>query len=394
VLPIVEPPVRDGWVSVDHGRIVAVGRGRPNDGVPEEDLGAAAILPGLVNAHTHLEFSYLRDRVPPAASFLTWVRAVVGSRREQADPRAPGILRAIDAAIAEAEAAGTALVGDISNTLASVAPLEASALAGVVFYELIRFLGAGADEFVERASRELDALPPSPRIRRNVAAHAPYSVAPAVFHAIRRAAERRAAVPWSVHLSESPEEVQFVETGGGPWRAFLEDVGAWDPAFVAPGVSPVQYLDEAGLLDERLLVVHGVQMSRADLSRLARRGTTLVTCPRSNVYTGAGTPPLAEFYASGARVAVGTDSLASAPDLNVFNELAAVRALAPGVPAERLLASATLIGARALGFDGEYGSIQPGRRARLVAVALGGGVGDVEECLVGGVAPDRIRWLA
>src|SRR5439155_889560 len=95
----------------------------------------------------------------------------------------------------------------------------------------------------------------------------------------------------------------------------LEEVGAWDPGWVAPGVSPVQFLDESGFLDARVLAVHGVHMGSADLQRLVARGATVVTCPRSNGHTGAGAPPLAEFYASGVRIAVGTDSLASAPDL-------------------------------------------------------------------------------
>ena len=121
-----------------------------------------------------------------------------------------------------------------------------------------------------------------------------------------------------------------------------------------------------------MLAVHGVQMSPADLARLAARGATLVTCPRSNGHTGAGAPPIEEFYASGVRVAVGTDSLASTPDLNVFAELATMRALAPSVPASALLDSATRQGARALGFDSDYGTIEPGKRARLLAVSHSG----------------------
>jgi cytosine/adenosine deaminase-related metal-dependent hydrolase len=158
-------------------------------------------------------------------------------------------------------------------------------------------------------------------------------------------------------------------------------------------VSPVQFLDEIGFLDDRVLAVHGVQMTSDDLARLAARGTTLVTCPRSNRYTGAGIPPLEAFYASGVRVAVGTDSLASAPDLNVFAELAAMRALAPSVPAATLLDSATRQGARALGFDAGFGSIEPGKRSRLIAVAVPPALTDVEEYLVSGITPDRIRWI-
>jgi cytosine/adenosine deaminase-related metal-dependent hydrolase len=393
-VPVVGPAIRDGWVMVDGGRVVAVGQHRPSDDAREEDLGSAAILPGLVNAHTHLEFSYLRDRIPQASSFVAWVRSIVTERRGRSDPASPEILQAVGRAIADAEAAGTALVGDISNTLVTFGPLAASSLAGIVFYELIRFRAEGAGDFVDRACRELDQVAFAERVRGGLAAHAPYSVAPPMFRAIRSAAAARTpVVPWSVHLSESTEEIEFVRTGGGPWRTFLEDVGAWDPSFVAPEVSPVRYLDEAGLLDERLLAVHGVQMDAADLEVLAARGTTLVTCPRSNQHTGAGAPPVSAFFRAGVRVAVGTDSLASSPDLNVFAELAAMRALAPEVPAARLIESATIGGARALGFDAEYGSIAPGKRARLIAVSLPTAVDDVEECLVGGISPGEIRWI-
>ena len=159
-----------------------------------------------------------------------------------------------------------------------------------------------------------------------------------------------------------------------------------------PGVSPVQYLDDSGFLDGRLLAVHGVQMTTADLALLAARGTTLVTCPRSNGHTGAGAPPVEQFYASGVSVAVGTDSLASTPDLNVFAELATMRALAPSVSAGALLDSATRQGARALGFDADYGTIEPGKRARLIAVDVPPtGVDDVEEYLVSAVDRDPCR---
>jgi cytosine/adenosine deaminase-related metal-dependent hydrolase len=350
-------------------------------------------MPGLVNAHTHLELSYLRDEVAPAPEFVAWIRRVMAARRERPDPASPEILGAVDAAIAEALACGTALVGDITNTLVTFGPLSRSALGGVTFYELIRFDAREAERLVEQACREIAALGATDRLRASLAAHAPYSVAPLLLRAIRAAVDRDPFAACSVHLSESAEEVEFIKTGGGPWRELLEEIGAWDPAWVPPGVSPVQYLDDSGFLDARVLAVHGVQMSAEDLARLAARGATLVTCPRSNGHTGAGAPPLAEFYRSGVRVAVGTDSLASAPDLNVFAELATMRALAPSLPAGALLDSATRQGARALGFEAEYGTIEPGKRARLIAVAIPPDVGDVEEYLVSGVQPGQIQWL-
>jgi cytosine/adenosine deaminase-related metal-dependent hydrolase len=393
VVPIDGRPVRDGWVTVDRDRIVATGHRTAHDDVDAVDLGEVAVMPGLVNAHTHLELSYLRDEVAPASEFVTWIRGLLAARRRQGDALSPEILAAINGAVAEAVACGTAVVGDISNTLGSFAPLARSPLAAVVFYEIVKFNAPDPGAVVERARREIAALRPSAMVRASLAAHAPYSVAPLLFRAIRQDVDRDAFAPCSVHLSESAEETEFIKTAGGPWRELLEELGSWDPAWTAPGGSPVQYLDENGFLDAHVLAVHGVQMSPDDLARLASRGTTLVTCPRSNGHTGAGVPPIEDFYKSGVRVAIGTDSLASTPDLSVFAEVATLHALAPSVPASALLDSATRQGARALGFDADFGTIEPGKRSRLLAVDLPPQTDDVEEYLVSGVQPGQIHWL-
>jgi cytosine/adenosine deaminase-related metal-dependent hydrolase len=412
VLPIARPPIRDGWVAVDAGRIVDVGTGAHPPG-DVHDLAQTALLPGLVNAHTHLELSYLRGQVPAADSFIAWIRGVMAARRQRPDPQAAEIVDGVRDGIDEAVRCGTAIVGDISNTLVTVGPLRDSALGGVVFYELIRFNAPDAEALVAEACRQIDSLPPARDSRpdagrtaastrrasqapvvASLAAHAPYSVSPQVFRAIRTAVEPRAGLPVSVHLCEGREEIELLATGQGAWRAFLQEVGSWDPAWVPPGCTPVAFLDGSGFLDGRVLAVHGVQMTAADLARLAARGTTVVTCPRSNRYTGAGDPPIEDFYASGVRVAVGTDSLASTPDLNVFAELASMRALAPSVPAGRLLASATIEGAAALGFAGDYGTLERGKTARVLGVRVPAAVGDVEEYLVSGIAPEQLRWIS
>jgi cytosine/adenosine deaminase-related metal-dependent hydrolase len=396
ILPISEPPIRDGWFAVDRGRVVAIGAAGKrvlSDGAQVVHLGDVAVLPGLVNAHTHLELSYLRDEVPPASQFVTWIRGVMKARRDRPDPAGKEILDAVDAALREAVACGTAIVGDISNTLVTFGPLTRSPLAAVVFYELIRFNAPDPKGLVAAALKQIDALVPTEHVRASLAAHAPYSVAPLVLRAIREAADRDPFTPYSIHLSESVEEVEFIRSGEGPWRALLEEIGSWDPAWVAPGGTPVEFLEDSGFLDGRLLAVHGVQMTTDDLDRLVARGTTLVTCPRSNGHTGAGAPPIEDFYNYGVKVAIGTDSLASAPDLNVFAELATMRALAPTVSAAALLDSATRQGARGLGFDADYGTIEPGKSARLLAVTIPPDTDDVEEYLVGGIEPNQIRWV-
>lgn len=392
VVPVAGPPLRDAWVAVSGDRIVAVGRDH-DPTTPVVDLGQVTLMPGLVNAHTHLELSHLRDQIPPASDFVTWVRGVMATRRPGAGPSADTVAAGIQAGIDEAVASGTVLVGDISNTLAPWTLLAASPLGGVLFNEIIRFNTPDPVAVVAQACQQIDALPPAAGLRASLAAHAPYSVAPLVFRAIRDEIDRRPFLPYSVHLAESRDESEFIRTGGGQWRTFLEQVGSWDPAWTAPGGTPVDYLDDAGFVSGRSLVVHGVQMTGADLARIARRGATLVTCPRSNVYTGAGRPPVEAFYAAGVPVAVGTDSLASTPDLNLFSELASMHALAPNVPAARLIESATVVGARALGFESEFGTLEPGKRARLLSVETPADVVDVEQYLVSGIAPSRLRWV-
>jgi len=407
LLPISQEPIHRGWVSVDAGRITGVGTHERRSSAPEViDLGRAAILPALVNVHTHLELSYLDGRVPAGTTFTRWVRTLMALRRQYPDPAAPEILSAVRDAIVAARASGTGLLGDISNTLVTVPLLRDAGMPAQVFHELLGFnvvdpaarVGAAAVAALN-AGNPAEAGPHDVRspanrdVRVTLAAHAPYSVSPAMFRAIRTAVDGQAAPLTCVHLGESADEVEFLKHGTGSFRALLEELGVWAEDWEAPGNSPVGYLSDLGFLDRCALVVHGVQFDGGDLSRLQALGTTVASCPRSNVHVGVGSPPLEAFYAMDVSVAFGTDSLASVADLNLFSELKEARRIAPRVPASRLLESATLIGARALGFGDDFGSIDVGRRASLIAVSIPAGVDDVEEYLVGGIGPDAIRWL-
>ena len=384
VLPVSGRPLENGWVTTERGRVVAVGAGRADGAVT--DLGDVALLPAFVNAHTHLELSWMAGRVPPATSMPEWIRAMFAVRADA--PGAADIDAAIRTAITGAMQSGTALFGDITNTLAAVPQLEALSADALVFRELVGFSALDPSKLVADAwaapekHRELIQRINS-RCFFSVVAHAPYSVSPALFGAIAAA---KGDAPLTVHVGESPEEMEFLETGTGPFRALLERLGVWGPAWRAPQCGPIEYLERCGYLTPGMLAVHGTHLSDADLARLRDAGGVLVTCPRSNVWVGGGAPDASRFYQSGVRVAVGTDSLASAPNLHMLDELAALRRVAPGVPAARLIESATLIGAEALGFARDFGSIEPGRRAVFAAVTVPLNVTDVEEYLVGGDA--------
>jgi len=394
IVPISSRPIEQGFVSVDSdGRIRAVGPGTPPHATA---LGDVAILPALVNAHTHLELSFLKDHVPPSESFNDWVTTLMRVRRSIAvDPHAPEILDDARGAIEQARATGTGLIGDVSNTLATVDLLRQAHMAAHVFFEQTGFNLVDVSAKVRSARATVDTMGVDrDGVRISLAPHAPYSVSPALFAAIRRDVDEHPHPVTTVHLGESAQEVEFVRSGTGPPRVMLEKLGVWTDTWTPPGVSPVAYLSDLGFIDRRTLVVHGVQFTSDDLARIKAIGATLVSCPRSNVYVGAGSPPLESFYDAGVSVAFGTDSLASVADLNVFNELAEARRIAPRVSARRLLESATLVGARSLGFDGDYGSLGPGKRAALVIVQLPQRrVSDVEEYLVGGIEPSVIAWL-
>lgn len=397
VCPIDQPPIRNGAVRVESGRIAWVGslpEHQPSDGgaAAEVDLGDVVLLPGLVNAHTHLELSWLRGKVPRAERFPDWVRSMFATRGRPDVAMSAEQIQPMHEAIAELRGTGTVAVGDISNSLASVGPMQQAGLDGVVFHELLGFKERDG-ALVER-SRDLRAAAARAGARVSIAPHAPYSTSPELFGAIRAAVDVSTCPIMSVHLGESPEEVELLQSGTGAWRVTLEALGLWREDWDVPECDPVAYLDRHHVIDSRTLVVHGVQFDDGALARLKQIGSTLVTCPRSNKWVGVGYPPVERFYQSGVTVAVGTDSLASVDDFNLFSELRHMRALAPAVAAGRFLESATLSGAKALGLGDQLGSLTPGKRAQMIAVTVPGSVENIEEYLVGGIAPSQIQWVS
>jgi cytosine/adenosine deaminase-related metal-dependent hydrolase len=391
VIPVDRAPIENGGVVVEDGRIVSVLEPGTWNVEPEpRDLGRVAIMPGLINAHTHLELSWLRGRVPPASRFTDWVKTLFAMRGRPDGALSATQMAPIHEAIAEARASGTIAVGDISNSLAAVGPMREASLDGVVFHELLGF--KERDGALIDSTRDMRSRASAAGARLSLAPHAPYSTSLELFKAIRTAVDGSACPIMSVHLGESAEEVEFLAAGSGPWRGVLETIGAWRDDWRIPACDPVAYLDRHGVIDEKTLVIHGVQFDDRALSRLATIGATLVTCPRSNQWVGVGYPPIERFYHSGVKLAIGTDSLASVEDLNLFSEMKTMRWLAPKVPAAKILESATLTGARALGLE-DLGTLAPGKRAAMISVTLPADVDDVEEYLLSGITPDQIQPL-
>jgi cytosine/adenosine deaminase-related metal-dependent hydrolase len=364
VLPIAADAIENGWVRIERGRIAGVGRGRPSG--PVHDLGDAIILPGLVNAHTHLEFSDLDRPLPGGGGLPAWIERVVAMRRSRAAAGADDTARlqaAVASGLEESAAAGVTAIGEIAT---ASHPLAGHAGPLVrVFRETLGLLPVAMAAAGSALMRDLKRMH-SEGTCTGISPHAPYSVAESLGRQVVGEAVRR-RLPVMMHLAESRDEAELLATGGGAFRTLLEQLGAWQPE------TPPRLLSVADWITllakaPRGAVVHGTFLpeDQAALSRLARHRDRLclVVCPRTTLALSGRLPPVEAFLAAGIRVAIGTDSRASNPDLSV---LAECRTLVEGggVSPREALSMATRQGAWALAFERRCGILAPGRSADL-----------------------------
>jgi cytosine/adenosine deaminase-related metal-dependent hydrolase len=390
------PWIADGAVALDEDDVLrAVGpraelRRRYADAA--ETRGEGALLPGLVNAHTHLELSDLAGEVPGGAGLVAWTSACAHAAEEHThEQRRDAAL----AAAAEAVRLGTAAVGDVGNSLAALPGIAAAGLRGTLFHELLGSRQARTGDALADAARERVAAtkkqPWPVGLGYVPAPHAPYSADPGLLESIFAAAAR-AGLPTSIHVAEDEDEVALLRDGTGRWPAVLAAMGV-DVAARVPRQSPVEYLAHRGAFAGPTppLLVHMVHASRDD-RRIAREvGATIVLCPRSNLHIGGRLPDVPAMLAEGLDLAVGTDSLASTPDLSPFGEVAKLAGHFPAVPALRWLELATRGGAHALRL-GACGTLAPGRRPGVLDVDVDD-LASPLDALVRNPNP-RVRWLA
>jgi aminodeoxyfutalosine deaminase len=358
VFPVGSPPLERGCVVIQDDRITAVeAQGLRTADV---DLGNVAVLPGFVNAHTHLDLSGLRGLAPPSADFTAWLRTVIGHRRERTAAQVKVDVRV---GLTESLACGTTLLGDIAGMGLSWQELVKAPLRSVVFYELLGLPRDRAAQAWETALAWLELHPETETCRRGLSPHAPYSVRASLF---RTAADlaRRYALPLTTHLAETPAELELLRSHEGPFVPFLSSLGVWKPQGL---VSSAEDVLDVNRDVPCVLFVHGNYLAP---TTAFPPGSSVVYCPRTHAAFGHSPHPFRQFLARGVRVALGTDSLASNPDLSVLNEARFLHQHHPDLPGEVLLRMATLAGAEALGWHEEAGSLTPGKSADLVVLPL------------------------
>lgn len=354
VCPVTAPSIENGAVLLDEdGKIAAVGL-HPHIPTPQGcttlEFPDGMVVPGLINCHTHLELTHLSGR-NSETDFTAWIKRI----RELKDATpADQFTAAAERGLRECWAAGVTTVADTGSTGAALRALAHLGGRGIAYQEVFGPDPARLDRSMDELRTALEALAPlaSATRRLGVSPHAPYTVSEPLYRAVAALARER-RLPVALHLAESEAETRFVRDGTGPFADMHHGRGI---AVTPHHESPVELVRDTGHLTPDTLCIHCVQVDALDIALLAASGAAVAHCPRSNTAHGHGRAPLAALHAAGVRVGLGTDSVVSVGDANLWAEAAAA-----GLSGDDALRVLTLDGARALGWDAEIGSLEVGK---------------------------------
>ncbi|MED5578901.1 MAG: amidohydrolase family protein [Nitrospinota bacterium] len=373
VCPVIDLPIRNGAVLTSKGKILAVGEEkfvRPHSNlVTERHFENSILIPGLVNSHTHLELSGIQT-LPSKMS--DWIPDLVSQIREW-----PSHLFLSSSRIGTANSisSGVTCVGDISVSGESKTAIVDAGMRGVVFHE---FLGINAKEAESIFDKKMDKISKSKNyegesnefVRHGLSPHSPYSTSIDLYE---RTVSYGSSNNWKVatHLLESPEELQFLETGEGPFQEMFKTLQSDIDFFEPFGCSPIEFFNQKGILRKIDLAVHCNQTDENDWRLLRTNGVHVCVCPRSASFFNHQMADILRMRDQGVMLCLGTDSLASSPSLSVLEEAIALREEDSSIEANELLAYCTISGSKALGFENEgVGSIMPGGVADFAVVQV------------------------
>ncbi|HHT9108472.1 MAG TPA: amidohydrolase family protein [Candidatus Wunengus sp. YC63] len=329
------------------------------------DLGNAVILPGLINIHTHLDLTNLHNRIKPTSNFTHWVFQIVGARIRW---REEDYISSIEKGINLCMESGTTTVADIANTGYSFSVLKKSPLRKVVYKEVIDLNPDHAKDVLKKTQSELSAITKDDLLSTGLSPHAPYSVSRELYQAIAPFAVET-DTPVCTHIAETRDEIEFLTKGTGSFPAFLKQLRAMPDNWQPPGLTPIHYLNEIGILRNHPLLIHCNYVTDEEISVIKFSGASVAFCPRSHHFFGHANHPFQKLLDAGINVGLGTDSLASNDSLSILDEMKFL-SLRHSISPKSLLTMATTNGAKALGLESKTGQIKEGLEADLCGIRL------------------------
>ena len=377
------PPLKQGWLRVENGRIAALGPGETLPTTePVQRFEGCTLLPGLINAHCHLELTGLEDELQPGKSFPDWVKDLQGAA---ADLKPSDYRTAAEDGIRRLLQGGCTTVLDVGNTGEALKALAASPLRAFAYVEVLGLDPAVATSRFENAESLARTLPSTDTFHPGLAPHAAYSCSVDLLHSVMEY-QKSHRLPVTIHAAESREEAELFASASGPMQDFCKRIYPATPEH--RGTTPVQWLESEGLLVDGALIIHGNTLDDADIEILARRKATVVHCPSSHTFFGHPRFPYEKLRAHGIPVCLGTDSLASGDSLSMLDQMRLFSENYPEVAAEEILRMTTATAVQALGLGEVTGKLKIGYQADFITLKKGEGIenwaGKIEQVVIGG----------
>ena len=328
------------------------------------DWGTAVIMPGLINAHAHLELTLLGDQPIRFHSFTDWLTQLMAGRRSWSREE---LQSSVKQGISLSLASGTTMVGDIASDRITHSGNHGNPLRQVIFMESIAFSPDRAEENIADLNRALETAEPSDLIKYGISPHAPYSVSGELYRGLSKLAQQRKLL-LSTHIAETAAEIQFLQTGTGQFRDFLQSMNIIPSGWTPPGLLPIPYLYSLGVLGPNCLLIHCNYMDRDSIDTVAHSGSSIVYCPRSHAFFGHPQHPVRQLLNAGINIALGTDSLASNTTLSMLDEMRFLSKNRTDLKSEEILQAATFNGAKALKYGSSLGLLKSGYRADMTVL--------------------------
>jgi cytosine/adenosine deaminase-related metal-dependent hydrolase len=367
-------------------------------GIEVIDWGSAVIIPGLINAHAHLELTALHGQLTAFTSFTDWISQLIDRRQQWTREH---FLNSTLRGARQALSSGTTMVGDVTSSGYGWEIACGAGLRRVVFQEAISLSPDDADQALAKVQSILDSAPSDPLLLPGISPHAPYSVSPELYRRMAEMARNRQFL-LATHVAETRAEIQFLESGTGEFVDFLNARGVLPSQWEPPGMKPIPYLDSLGVMGQSCVLIHCNYLDESSIRRILSTRSSVVYCPRSHDFFGHDAHPVRQLLDSGVHVALGTDSLASNRSLSILDEMRHLFKVRKDLKPEEILRAATLNGAAALGFGGVLGRMRRGYWADLAVLEIPENLGPRQlltqilegagECIAT-IVQGRVAWM-